>query len=275
MHAVAVTRSPRSAPSESYRGGAPALAPDREAQARSLAQLFGRELYEQRMRIAGPLPWLVSSEPDDARALARVSALRALGFGAVSCASEDAVPWTAPNGAVHLELGPEELVLAPSGARLRYDAIRVVVLATLDQETSREQIELVRVSSRRGRGPGPDTMPVSRYQQERARTRAAYLFLGPRQRSVRLVQGALGLAEPEGARAPTSFERFERALAALLERTPHAVHDARLVDARRARSGFQLRGDGREKVASNLRETDLVARLVALAWLEGQIDSAP
>lgn len=255
---------------EGYRGSTRAAAA-REDQARVLAELFGRELYEQRMRVASPLPWLVSTEHDAAHAAARVSALRALGFGAVSCATEDAVPWVTP-GVAHLELEEEELVLAPLAARFRYDAVRVVVLATLDQETSREEVERVRVV-RNGRRGDP-TMPVSRYQRDHARTRAAYLFLGPRQRTVRLAQGGLVLAGGAGDGALTSFERFERAMDALLGRVPHAVRDARLVDARRARSGFALRGDGRERVTSNLRETDLVARLLALAWLEGQVDPA-
>lgn len=271
MHAVAITRARLvGAAHGGYRdpGGGGEIA--REDLARLLAEQTGRDAYDWRVRLGQPLPWVVSLVPDADAAVALAFELRRHGLGVVSCDVDAARAWSA-RGAVQLALGSLELAIEPAGPRIAYDAIRCVVLATLDEETSREEIELMRAPTDRGGRATP--MQVSRYHTERARTRAAYLVLGARQRSVRLAQGALSLAASDAGN--TSFERFDLAIDAPLARAPGAIRDARLVDARRARSRLSLRGDGRERVTSNVRETDLAARLIAVAWLEGQIDPAP
>ena len=48
--------------------------------------------------------------------------------------------------------------------------------------------------------------------------------------------------------------------------------DERLLAARRGRTGFATRADGLMHTTSNVRETDLVARAIGVAWREGQID---
>ncbi|AKF03639.1 hypothetical protein [Sandaracinus amylolyticus] len=269
MHAVAVTRARLAvAPLAGYRDASPTdVTPTREALARVIAELTGRDLYSVRLRLGQPLPWIVALEPDESRAHALVTELRRRGLGAVT--RPDDAPWTTRHGA--LSLHDDALSFEPSGARIPYRAIRVVVLATIDEETSREHVDFVRVSND-PRSAEP-YMPVSRYQNETSRSRAAYLELDGSEPGVRLVQSGLSLAGADPGR--TSFERFDRALHALLARIPeHVPRDARLVDARRVRQGFALRNDGRERITSNVRETDLAARLLARAWLEDQIDPA-
>jgi hypothetical protein len=256
----------------------------REEIAALLAELTGEaDAYTFRLRLGPTFPWLVAREADPVRAHALVQRLRERGLGAVACDLAEAVPWSAPPGALAMSLEPDHVAFGP-GLRVPYEALRVVVLATLDQEHSREEIEKIRVRT----GRYAKEVPVSGYRRETTRTRAAHLFLGARQRSVRLVQGGLRLAtaaatgtdtdglsatgDPAIPPARTSLELFERAVDALLARAPHAIRDARLVDGRRARSHFSMHQGGRERLTSNLRETDVAARLLALAWLEQQID---
>ena len=70
----------------------------------------------------------------------------------------------------------------------------------------------------------------------------------------------------------TSYQRFDELLATLASAAPHLRWDKRLVDAPRARTRLSLRADGTEKSTTNERETDLVARIIALATLRGTID---
>ncbi|UJR83884.1 hypothetical protein [Sandaracinus amylolyticus] len=267
MHAVAVTRARLAAsPLAGYRDASPTdVTPTREELARIIAELTKRDLYSVRLRLGQPLPWLVAVESDEARAHALLAELRRRGLGAVTC--RDDAPWAQRYGALALH----DDALSLGDVHIPYAAIRVIVLATIDEETSREHVELVRVSND-PRSAEP-YMPVSRYRNETSRSRVAYLELDGSQPSVRLGQGGISLAGSDPGR--TSFERFERAIEALLARIPeHVPRDARLVEARRVRQGFSLRGDGRERITSNVRETDLAARLLARAWLEGQIDPA-
>lgn len=276
MHAVAVTRirglqraagGYRDAPHA--RDEAP-----REELVQALAELTGRDAPDWRMRINQPLPWVVAMEPDAARAAALVVALRSRGLGAVACDMGDARAW-APRGRATLVLGERGLGFLEDARELPYDAVRAAVFATLDTETSHEEVEHITVSA------NPQnvrrTMPVSRYHRERSRTRALFLVRGAGEADLRLVQGSLRLQSLDSGRAPggtTQVEIFRRACEALLERIPDAFRDERLLTARRGRSDFSTNADGVTHTTSNLRETDLVAHLIGLAWIEGQIDPA-
>ena len=149
----------------------------------------------------------------------------------------------------------------------------VAVVATIEQEKTKEEVQHVLVD-RRNRV----TMPVSQYQGSRTRARAVYLFAGERRRAIRLVQAEAGLAATDTSTpssphlAPTSYQRFDELLATLASAAPHLRWDKRLVDAPCARTRLSLRADGTEKSTTNERETDLVARIIALATLRGTID---
>jgi hypothetical protein len=114
------------------------------------------------------------------------------------------------------------------------------------------------------------TAPVSRYRDDARRVPVLYLFTGPRRRAVRLAEGELSLFGLAPSQAQTARARFDAALGALRGALDAAVFDETLVDRRRARSQMAVRADGRERLTTNARETDLAARLLALALFEGQ-----
>lgn len=274
MHAVAVTRARGlHAPEGGYREPPRTLEdPTREEIVRVLAPLTGMDEADWRMRVGGPLPWVLALEPDGARAVELTIALRRSGFGAVSCATDDAKCWS-PRSPGALVLDETELGFLEHPRRIAYGAIRATVLATLATETTTEEIERVAA----GRGQGQPVVHVSHYRSEGARSRALYLVLGPGETTVRLEQGAARLAVP-GGKIPlgsSARSRFDECAAAILERTPSAIRDTRLLTARRGRRGFSTGSDGVTHTTSNVRETDLVAHLIAVAWIERQIDASP
>ncbi len=274
VHAVAVTRVRGLVRLEGgYREAPHALAePPREEVVQALAALTGQDAADWRMRIGQELPWILSFEPDAERAAALVLECRRRGLGAVSCDVSEASAW-APRGRALLVLHEDGFGFADEARVIPYDAVRAAVFATLDVETSTEEIEHVRVTM--NRHAIPRTMPVSSYHRERSRTRALFLVLGGGSPDVRLAQGSLRLTATGGASmGSTSLEVFARASDALIARLPGAVRDDRLLNARRGRSGFSTASDGVTHTTSNVRETDLVAHLIGLAWSEAQIDPA-
>ncbi len=275
MHAVVVTRVRGLTRELGYREGPRRDAePPREEIARALAELTGRDEADWRMRLGQPLPWMVAMEPDVERASALVMALRRRGLGAVACDQEVARAW-APRGHTTLVLHEAELGFVEDPRRIPYDAIRALVHAMLDSETSTETTEnvTVAVNARASR----HTMPVSRYRRERSRSRALYLVLGADVSDLRLGQGAVRLASPDGGvmMASTSIARFQQAIEAIGAKTPGAWRDERLLKARRGRSGLSTHRDGVTHTTSNDRETELVAHAIGVALLEGQIDPEP
>lgn len=234
--------------------------------------LVGGDRYTLRLRLGRGLPCEVARTADEGEARRLVEALRARGVGAVASSLADAEPWR-PAGRceLRLDVGPDgraETVLLPEGLRLPSGAVRVVVLAAIDHERTREEIEHVVVA--RNARTGPVTAPVSRYREDARKVRVLYLFTGPRRRAVRLAEGELSLSGLAPSQAQTARARFDAALAALRGALDAAVFDQTLVDRRRARSQMAVRADGRERLTTNARETDLAARLLALALFEGQ-----
>jgi hypothetical protein len=276
VHAVAVTRvRGLHLPQQGYRDATRALeAASREDVVRVLAAVTGIDAADWRMRVGRPLPWVITMEPDAARATELVLELRRHGLGAVTCDANDARSW-APRGHATLVLGETALGFLEDPRRIPYDAVRATILATLDVETTTEQVE--RAAGSANPRNGQATMYVSSYRREGARSGALYLVLGPNETTVRIEQGAARLAGPDGqvgALRGTARERFQQCVDAIHERTPHAIHDARLLTARRGRSGFATRSDGITHTTSNVRETELVAYLLGRAWMERQIDPA-
>jgi hypothetical protein len=274
VHAVAVTRvRGLYTPSGSYREPPRAAEdPPRDEIVRVLAAVTGTDEADWRMRVGRPLPWMVTTALDRDAADALVLELRRSGLGAVSCDVDEARCW-APRGHATLVLGDAELGFVEDPRRIAYDAIRATVLATLDTETTTEEVERVASSPRQGQ----PIARVSHFRPESARSRALYLVLDPGEATVRLEQGALRLARPDGSvlLGGSARERFDRSVDAIFAATPSAARDTRLVTARRGRSGFAMRGGGTAKTTSNVRETDLVAHLLGIAWRERQIDPSP
>jgi hypothetical protein len=274
VHAVAVTRVRGLVQLEGgYREAPRALEePPREEVVQALAAITGRDASDWRLRIGQPLPWVVAMEADAARAGALVVALRRKGLGAVSCDVTEAQPW-APRGRLTLALREDGIGFSEAARVVPYDAVRAVVRAMLDTETSTEEVEHVNVSVNPRNVPR--TVPVSHYLRERSRSRALFLVLGAGEPDVRLVQGSVRLEGAAGrgsAMGSTSGEIFARVSEALLARLPDAFQDDRLLTARRGRSGFSTSSGGATHTTSNFRETDLIAHLIGLAWIEAQID---
>ena len=274
MHAVAVTRTrDLQLPDRGYRApvrtheGQP---PDELV--RFMAAIMGEDEADWRLRAQRPLPWIVRMEPDARGATARVAELRRHGLGAVSCDTVDARSW-APRQQATLVLDETELGFVEDPRRIAYADVRLAMLAMLDTETSTERVEHVRVSINARNAV--QTMPVTHYQHEASRTRALFLMLSADEPLVCLAQGSVRLGTVWGAGGAvgrTSVELFQNATARVLERLPHAIRDDRLLTERRGRSSFSTHSDGVTHTASNVRETDLVARLMGLAWFSGQID---
>lgn len=237
-----------------------------------LAALTGQDEADWRMRVGRPLPWVIAMQPDEASATRLVGELRRCGLGAVWCDASAAPSW-AVRGHATLVLDETELGFLEDPRRIPYDSIRVTVLATLETETTTEEIE--RVTGSASPRNGQRVMRVSRYRREGSRSRALYLVLGAGESTVRLEQGSVRLESGvvgKPALGNTARERFERSVDAILARTPGALRDERLLTARRGRSGFSARSDGVTHTTSNARETELVVQLIARAWIEGQID---
>lgn len=274
MHVVAITRALGHASERAhYREASKPREPlTREALAALLVTLRGETAYDWFLRLGTPLPWLVANEQDQARADSLVRTFAAEGLDAVALDPDEARPWSSM-GFASVSLAHAHLEIAPEGMRVPLEELDVAVVATIEQETTKEEVQHVLVD-RRNRV----TMPVSQYQGSRTRARALYLFAGERRRAIRLVQAEAGLSNSAAQAAtspllaPTSFQRFDELLDSLASAAPHLRWDRRLVDAPRARNRLSLRADGTEKSTTNQRETDLVARIIALATLRGTID---
>lgn len=266
--AVAITRGPERASFGGYRDAPVSVDLDPQSWAADLAPLARVTAYDLRMRLAGEAPWVIANvrEADEANAL--VAALRDRGFGAVACDLSAARPWS-PAGDVVMAFHDEHLTLDPGGLRVPYAHLKVIVRATFDAERESEQVERVVVS--RNHRHGPHTVDVSRFSYAREREQALYLFAGADRQGARLAQNAL---RPVGVEGLTSRERFDRAVDLLRDRAPQARFDDRLVARPRKRTSFSLafvEGASRGSVSSNATETDLAARLMALAFTSGQM----
>ncbi len=266
--AVAITRGPDRVSTGGYREAPVSVDLDPQSWAAALAPLTEVTAYDLRMRLAGEAPWVIAHtrEPDEAAALG--SALRDRGFGAVACDVSAARPWS-PAGDLVLAFHDDHLSLDPGGLRVPYAHLRVMVRATFDAERESEQVERVVVS--RNNRHGPHTVDVSRFSYAREREQALYLFAGADRQGARLSQSAL---RPVGVEGLTSRERFDRAVDLLRSRAPQARFDDRLVARPRKRTSFSLafvEGASRGSVSSNAAETDLAARLMAIAFTSGQM----
>jgi hypothetical protein len=268
LHVLAITRLPSAVTSTDYRS-----APEPQGQlspqdALWLASLLGLSAYDARMRLAGPAPWFAARLPAP-EAAAQIAALRDRGFGAVGVGLGASAPRLVPSSVV-IQPGEEGLEDTSGRPLFAYEAVRLIVVATLDQEHGAERVEEVIVGGRFSRG-GPTTVEVSRYQYERQQRRALYVFLEAGPPALCFTQSSL--AAPS-IPARTSRERIDGLLRLLRERCPRALVDERLAQAPRKRTSFLTlppTTSGRDAVSSNANETDLATCALALALAQDQL----
>jgi len=266
--AVAVTLLPARTAEATYR-----TAPEPQAQLDQptllwLASQLGVTAYDARMRLAGPPPWFVArlAAPGASRLVER---LRERGFGAILVPIAASAPRRLPPGVV-LQAGEQALEDTTGRPIFPYDAVRLLVSATLDREHGAERVEEVLVGGRFSRG-GPTTVEVSRYQYERQQARALYVFLDRGPPGLCFTQNSLAMPTLP---ARTSRERIDGFFQLLRGRCARARVDERLALAPRKRSSFQVlppTKQSRDAVSSNASETDLAVCALALASDQGQL----
>lgn len=234
----------------------------------SLAMLLGATAYDLRLRLVGEAPWVIANTHTLEEARAMVSLLRGHGFGAVECELSSARPWVPPND-LPVALETERMTFGASGIELEYSRLRVIVRATVDAERGDERIEQIKVGSdARARY----VVDVSHFSYARERDQAVYLFTDLHQNAARFTQSTLRV---RGVVGVTSHERFDRFIVGLRAKAPGARYDQRFVARPRKRTSFSMaytEGSARGSLSSNSGETDLAARLMALAFMTGQID---
>lgn len=227
-----------------------------------IAAALSLTAYDLRLRIAGPVPWIVArvaTPTETARLLAR---LRDAGAGAVTMDLSD--PSLRPGGFVARAFAKEQaLRLEPEGRDIAWPELALVVRATLEEELGRETTRF-----------SPSTFEgITTHARERARRHALYLC----ERSgafVRLVEGQLGFfgetAEPEATTARARFEVFVDRV----RRNARAArfHDAFVAEPRKRTSLRALTQSDthRSTLVGNVEETDLAVALLSRALAEGQ-----
>lgn len=262
LDVVAVVQLPGSTPEVGYRQSASHQEQLAQGDLLWLASFLGISAYDARMRLAGIAPWFVArARPEEAERM--VAELRERGFRAVRAGVRSCRPRFLPP-AVAVRLGADGLEEADGRQLFAYEAVRLIVVATLDQEHGAERVEQV-VVGRGGRGE-PTTVEVSRFQYERQKGRALYFFQRGDPQAFCIVQGTL--AAPS-IPARTSRERIDALFQLVKGRCSAAVIDERFAAAPRKRTSLLVsptHKDGhRDSTTSNANETDLAAYVLAMA----------
>lgn len=263
LSAVAITARPQILAPGGYRAPPRVEEIPEESYLAALADRVDATPYELRARLAGGAPWFVARVTDPWEADAVCEWLRHKGFGAVVVRPEDLQNITVARGP--LALGAEGLAMGPRS--LPYARIAFIVDALCVAEQANERVEHVIVSVRGERLPQTADIASVRYAKERQRT--LYLF-DAEGGGVRLPQDLTRSVALPGL---TSLARYEALCAALRTRAPHAGFDGRLVHAPRRRTSYEPRQHDRDHSSlrsDNLDETDLAARALHLASVEGQ-----
>lgn len=261
-HVVAITRPPRAVLPGSYREAGSLVPAPMDAWLGPIAAALGLAPYDLRLRVAGPVPWIVARVASAAEADLLLARVRDAGAGAVSL--DLAAPLLRAGGFVARAFAREEaLRLEPEGRDIAWPELTLVVRATLEEELGRETTRF-----------SPNTFEgVTTHARERARRHALYVCerSGP---LARLVEGQLGFfgetPEPEATTARARFEAF-------VERVKqHArgarFHDAFVAEPRKRTSLRALTQSDthRSTLVGNVEETDLAVALLSRALAEGQ-----
>lgn len=262
-YVVAITGAPQAFVSGGYRAQSDAVSVPVSEWLGPVATLLGMLPFDLRQRLAGAPPWIVARTAEAAEARTIGGALRAAGVGAVVLDLAD--PTLAPSEALTSRAFAHEagVLLEPQGGLVPYDALALVVRASLEEELGVEVTERA-ARSRFSRGTGEK---VTTHSRSRARTHALYLCIdrGP---TVRLVEGRFAFPDEVGPTARSRLDAFVAKLRAAIDEARY--HDA-FVSAPRKRTTLRAITQGethRSTVQGNLAETDLAVALLVRAHEE-------
>jgi hypothetical protein len=247
-----------------------------EDEVRALAPLLGKSAYDVRLALQAPPPIVLSSTPDLEAAKRLLAALRARGHGAVACdlarvrgSSDMFAPKTFRFEAAEL------VVAAPSvEQRLPYGEMLALIRArhdSVDERVSEHRstkFSLARAAITGGLSVTKTTVRHERRVSEE-REHVLYVFDRSGDGHVFLREQRLGYAGLGDRLGPTTTENFAATVAVLRERAASALYDERLVSRRRR--GDVLSASTGGSSTSNAGETDLLAHLIAVAHLQGQL----
>lgn len=265
MYVVAVTR-----------WGAPL-----EGELGPLAQQLGCVAYDLRLRLAGALPVVYTSCPEQPAALTQLEFLRARGHGAVVCALDE-VPGPAQQLVVReFELDDQ----AVSGIddrnrpfRLPYAQTRLMVrVSCVSDAVSSHTTQHKKFDMGRALMSGGLMMrkTVEKTHSEASSSQQQVLYAFGSDIAEPLVWKELGLRY-QGLGADiqsTSMLSFARLVEVLRRRAPSAVYDDHLLGQKRRQhvSSFSGSDKTRRVEHSNERENTIAAYLLALAQRQAQL----
>lgn len=247
-----------------------------EDEVRALAPLMGKSAYDARLVLQAPPPIVLLSTPELAAAQRGLALLRGRGHGAVACdlarvrsSSDFFAPKT-------FRFEPAELVIATPAAEQRLPYADVLALIRARHDSTDERVceqrstkfSLARAAMTGGLAVTKTTVRHERRVSE-AREQVLYVFSRSGDGHVFLRESRLVYAGLGDRLGPTTAENFAATVALLRERAPSALFDERLVSRRRR--GDVLSAGAGGSATSNAGETDLLAHLLAVAQLQGQL----
>lgn len=257
-HVVAITRAPSTTIEGGYREVGTAVAAPIDTWLVKVAGALSMTPYDLRLRVAGPVPWLVARVASVEDAAAPVARLREVGCGAVSF---DPATIAFDSALTARAFAREDAVwLEPGPRALPYDQLSLVVHATLDEELG---VEVTRFA--------PNTYDGIT-SHSRARDKRQALYLCPEAGGVvRLVEGTLGFPEET---APTVRGRFGSFVGAVRAKVgAPRFRDAFVAEPRKRTSMRALSQSEthRSTVQGNVAETDLAVAALLRGLVEAQL----
>ncbi len=254
---------------------------DLEAEVAALAPALGLGIFEARQVLSRVPPVVLLATGDAAAARALLALVRGRGHGAVACDASAVTTGSDMASPRELRFESDRLVVeSPAMAphAIAYADVMLIAEATHAREEEKleerteSKLSLGRAVLSGGLIRSKSTTVTSRAASE-DRERVIYVMHARGGghvllRELRLRYGGLG------ARAGrTVAENFATLRAMLVEHTPGARFDDRLVRARRAAGALQVTGTSTSRTftASNAGETDLAVHLLAVAHLQGQL----
>lgn len=252
-----------------------------ETELAALAGLLSAVAYDLRLRIAGVLPVVLATTPDEARARQLVHALRARGHGVVVCDAAD-VPGPAQQRAPRdFEFGPSALTGTDSAGRpfeLAYVEIALLVraseIASAEQSktTVHKKLDVTRAVMSGGLILNKKVERTKRSESE-TREQVLYVFARGRAAPFLFRETLLRYQGLGAARAATTMQNFVTLVQQLRERAPLALYDQRFIGQKRKAGLTAVVGVATDRRVenSNAGENDLGAYLLMLAHEQGQL----
>ncbi|MEB2310862.1 MAG: hypothetical protein OZ921_02340 [Sorangiineae bacterium] len=254
----------------------------REPELAALAPLLGRNAYDARLVLAGPLPLVIARTDDRDRATDALARLRARGHGAVACDETAVVSSSAMFAPRDFSFDaaprapPVLVVSAPARGERRLRAERALALVCATHDGDAEQtIETRTRKLSLGRAALTGGLSFSKavvnreHRESSERERVLYLFHHDGAEPIFFCESRLRYGGLGARVAPTTIENFRRLLEALRAWAPGTLYSEHLLAARRRAEISSLSAGAVAR--SNAGETDLAAHLVALAHRSGQL----